>query len=101
MPLFADLSDPVLIAIVAGAVSVFLTFLTTVGGLITLYVQMRMDRKKTEQEMASVQQNVQKIETATNSMKDALVLATEKEALARGIKEGTETRAKAERDKSG
>ena len=32
--------------------------------------------------------NIQKIETATNSMKDALVAATEKEALARGQKEG-------------
>jgi len=34
--------------------------------------------------------NIQKIETATNSMKDALVAATEKEALARGKKEGAQ-----------
>ena len=32
--------------------------------------------------------NIQKIETATNSMKDALIVATEKEALARGQKTG-------------
>lgn len=35
--------------------------------------------------------NIRKIEVATNSMKDALVKATEKEALARGIKQGAES----------
>ncbi len=37
------------------------------------------------------QEDVRKVELATNSMKDALIVATEKEALARGIKEGKES----------
>jgi hypothetical protein len=47
-------------------------------------------------QIAPIKENVQKVEKATNSMKDALVLATEKEALARG---GIEERARADAKK--
>jgi len=39
-------------------------------------------------EIKVVKKDVHKVEVATNSMKDALVSVTEKEALARGIKQG-------------
>lgn len=44
-------------------------------------------------QIAPIKENVQKVEKATNSMKDALVLATEKEAFVRG---GIEERARAD-----
>jgi hypothetical protein len=43
---------------------------------------------KLNKQSESMAKNIEKVEKATNSMKDALVLATEKEALARGTKEG-------------
>lgn len=79
MMLFA-ISDPVWLAIL---------------GVVSLLIKEYFDRVRsaanTAQIKADVGQklevvgvNVQKIETATNSMKDALILATEKEALQRG-----------------
>lgn len=50
---------------------------TTIAAIATLVVSIRSSRQ------------INKVEVATNSMKDALVVATEKEALARGIKQGT------------
>lgn len=81
--IFAELSDPVLTAIIAGIVSIVLSFMATVATLITIWFKMK-----------SLGENVQKIETATNSMKDDLVALTDKEAKARGFKEGTEAEAK-------
>lgn len=63
-------------------------------------IDTKVDDVKKTVEIVTAQQNtklndlagqVEQVHVATNSMKDALVLATEKEALARGIKEGTET----------
>lgn len=63
------MSDPVLIALVA-------SLPPTLLALATLVVAFKAAK------------NIQKVELATNSMKDALVAATEAEALARGIKQG-------------
>ena len=49
----------------------------TIAAIATLVVAIRTGRK------------VEQVHIATNSMKDALVAKTEKEALARGIKQGT------------
>lgn len=63
-------------------------------------IDTKVDDVKKTVEIVTAQQNtklndlagqVEQVHVATNSMKDVLVLATEKEALARGIKEGTET----------
>lgn len=50
-----------------------------VGGIVVLVLQYLNNRK-----MSNVQTDVRKVELATNSMKDQLVLKTEQEALARG-----------------
>ncbi len=80
-------------AVVISAVGiVFMQALT----MVLSYLRER-DRLNREIELAvklnTIQGNVQKIETATNSMKDALVEKTEQEALARG---GIEERARAD-----
>lgn len=65
------MSDPVLVALIAGIPPALIA-------LATLVVSLRNSQK------------VEEVHKATNSMKDALVIATEKEALARGIKQGAE-----------
>lgn len=67
--LLSEISDGVWLALIAAVVT----------PLINMVVQIVMNTK-----MAS---NIQKIETATNSMKDALVEATRKEARQAGINE--------------
>lgn len=71
MKLPTGLSDTALLAIVAAVPPTLLA-------LATLVVSLRNSKK------------VEEVHKATNSMKDALVLTTEKEALARGIKKGAE-----------
>lgn len=64
------ISDAVLIALVS-------SIPVTVTSIAALIIAIKNTHK------------VEEIHKATNSMKDALVLSTEKEALARGIKQGT------------
>jgi hypothetical protein len=65
------------------------SFVTVVVGLIN-------GRKITRQS-----QEIQAIHQATNGMKDALLMATEKEALARGTAHGLVEGAQQERDRTG
>lgn len=58
-----------------------------------------IEQRKTATSVAVVHENVLKVETATNSMKDALVVATAAEAHARGLREGTAAGIKSETDK--
>ncbi len=81
MILFA-LSEAGEAAIIAGVFSTLASIIGLVGAIAVLWFRMK-----------GVKDDVQKIEKATNSMKDALVLATEKEALVRG---GVEERARAD-----
>lgn len=64
-----------------------ISLITALGVIITPLLVVWLNRKvmiKVEEQAT----NIQKIETATNSMKDALVKATGDEALARGKLEG-------------
>lgn len=59
-------------------------------GLIGLAIKEYLDYRRSVDaitKLDDVKEQVHVIEKATNSMKDALVLATEKEAFARGVKE--------------
>ena len=67
-----------------------------IGAIVTIALAVidyrsKQRAKEAADKIESVSKNVQKIETATNSMKDALVLATDKAAEARGKEIGIAT----------
>lgn len=72
----------------------FFGFLTIITVSIIGHVVNWLNNRALREEVKTVKDNVQKIEVATNSMKDALIISTEKEALARG---GVEERARADK----
>lgn len=52
-------------------------------------LQNAMSMVTVKEDMATAKTDIRKVEIATNSMKDALMVKTEEEALARGIRTGT------------
>lgn len=77
--------------VLLAGINAVVTVVTVAAGVVMAYFALKEKmiefQKKSEAKLDIVVKDVHKIELATNSMKDALVLATEKEALARGGKE--------------
>lgn len=79
--LFADTPELVQAIVAVGAI---------VGPMFTAWLAYLVVKLGKKQE--SVGRDVERIEKATNSMKDALVRTTDKEAFARGVKSETDKR---------
>ena len=76
MPLFADMSDAVYQALIAGFVALMGNIIATLGGIVLLWMRLR-----------AVKDDVRKIEIATNSMKDQLVAASAKAGEQKGAED--------------
>lgn len=79
------LSDPVILAVIAGAVTTFATVTAAVVSVATLLVG-----RKTQASAASTEHAMVELKTNTNSIKDALVKVTAESEHAKGLKQGRE-----------
>jgi hypothetical protein len=83
--------------IISGSYTLITLVVMGIGGYVGAFIIHVRDRREAKADMREIKANVEStkgtivtLEKNTNSIKDALVAVTEKEALARGIKQGTE-----------